>query len=128
MDCPPPGPENEAGRPNSYGQPKVQHRMRIKNDDYGADDYNSHDSDHNNDDVDGYNSHGSDHDNDDADYYNSHVDADCNSNGSDHDNDGGGDDYDVNYWRMRIKILLLAMLDYWLAPSKTELTILPDLS
>ena len=113
MDCSPPGPENEAGRPNSYGQPKVQHRMRIKNDDYGADDYNSH---------------GSNHDNDDADYYNSHVDADCNSNGSDHDNDGGGDDYDVNYWRMRIKILLLAMLDYWLAPSKTELTILPDLS
>ena len=81
MDCPPPGPENEAGRPNSYGQPKVQEKMRIINDDYDADDYNSHCSNH---------------DNDDADYYNSHVDADCNSNGSDHDNDGGGDDYDVN--------------------------------
>ena len=76
MDCPPPGPENEAGRPNSYGQPKVQQRMRIINDDYGADDYNSH---------------GSNHDNDDAD-------------------------------------IVLSMLNYWLAPSKTELAILPDLA
>ena len=48
MDCLPPGPENEAGRPNSYGQPKVQQRMRIRNDDFGADDYNSHGSDHDN--------------------------------------------------------------------------------
>ena len=54
MDCLPPGPENEAGRPNSYGQPKVQQRMRIINDDYGADDYNSHDSDHDNVDADDY--------------------------------------------------------------------------
>ena len=48
IECLPPGPENEAGRPNSYGQPKVQERMRIRNDDYGADDYNSHGSDHDN--------------------------------------------------------------------------------
>ena len=54
MDCLPPGPENEAGRPNSYGQPKVQQRMRIINEDYGADDYNSHDSDHDNVDADDY--------------------------------------------------------------------------
>ena len=95
MGCPPPGPENEAGRPNSYGQPQVQQKMRIINDDYGAD---------------GYNSHGSDHDNVDADDYDSH--------GSDHDNNGGGDDYDVNQWRRWIAILVLTMLNYWLALQK----------
>ena len=76
IECLPPGPENEAGRPNSYGQPKVQQRMRIINDDHGADDYNSHGSE-------------SDHDNNDGgNDYKSHV--------SDHDNDNGGGDYDVN--------------------------------
>ena len=49
--------------------------MRIINEDYGADDYNSHGSE-------------SDHDNNDGgDDYKSHV--------SDHDNDNGGGDYDL---------------------------------